>query len=88
MVREYIKKPRVIQAIQLDYEGSNIRDVVEFVVSGSGLMNYSPETGKHRIETLEGDMFIDYGDYVIRGVQGEFYPCKPDIFMESYDPVD
>ena len=54
--------------------------------------------GKHRgnvlvggaidIYTLEGTMRADVGDYVIEGVQGEFYPCKPDIFEATYEPVD
>lgn len=39
------------------------------------------------IETLEGDMKASPGDWIIRGVQGEFYPCKPDIFDATYEPV-
>lgn len=39
------------------------------------------------IHTLEGTMTADLGDWIIRGVQGEFYPCKPDIFEETYEPV-
>jgi hypothetical protein len=40
------------------------------------------------IHTLEGDMKAAYGDYVIRSVQGEFYPCKPEIFAATYEPAD
>lgn len=40
------------------------------------------------IETLEGTMIATEGDWIIRGVQGEFYPCKPDIFLETYEQVD
>ena len=40
------------------------------------------------IETLEGVIHADAGDYIITGVHGEQYPCKPDIFAETYDPVD
>jgi hypothetical protein len=40
------------------------------------------------IPTLEGSMFADEADMVIRGIKGEFYPCKPDIFQATYDPVD
>ena len=40
------------------------------------------------IKTLEGDMTADVGDYIIRGVNGEFYPCKPDIFHKTYDIVE
>lgn len=41
-----------------------------------------------RIETLEGDMIVRPGDWVIKGVKGEFYPCKPDIFDATYEAVD
>ena len=44
-----------------------------------------PATGDLMIRTLEGDMRATYGDYLIRGVQGEFYPCKPDIFDATYE---
>lgn len=40
------------------------------------------------IPTLEGDMKVSRGDWIIRGVQGEFYPCKPDIFTETYEEVE
>ena len=46
-----------------------------------------PATGDLMIRTLEGDMRATYGDHVIQGVQGEFYPCKPDIFAATYNPV-
>ena len=39
------------------------------------------------IDTLEGTMMVNYGDYIIKGVQGEFYPCKPDIFLKTYEEV-
>lgn len=40
------------------------------------------------IETLEGDVAAGYGDWIIKGVKGEFYPCKPDVFAETYSPAD
>ncbi|MFE9855590.1 hypothetical protein [Streptomyces sp. NPDC005780] len=46
-----------------------------------------PADGLIVIRTLEGDMKVSLGDYVIRGVQGEFYPCKPDIFAATYEAV-
>ena len=46
-----------------------------------------PATGDLMIRTLEGDMRATYGDHVIQGVQGELYPCKPDIFAATYIPV-
>ena len=39
------------------------------------------------INTLEGEHIANYGDYIIKGVQGEFYPCKPDIFEQTYEEV-
>lgn len=39
------------------------------------------------IKTLEGDMVASIGDYIIKGVKGEFYPCKPDIFKQTYEPL-
>lgn len=46
-----------------------------------------PATGELVIRTLEGDMRATHGDWIIRGVQGEMYPCKPDIFEATYEPV-
>ena len=46
-----------------------------------------PATGDLMIRTLEGDMHASPGDYVIKGVQGEFYPCKPAIFAKTYEEV-
>lgn len=46
-----------------------------------------PANGNLMIRTLEGDMRVSPGDFVIKGVQGEFYPCKPDIFAETYEPA-
>ena len=51
-------------------------------------MYIDPATGDLMIRTLEGDMRATYGDWVIRGVQGEFYPCKPGIFAQTYEEVD
>ena len=47
-----------------------------------------PATGTLMIRTLEGDMRVSYGDWIIRGVRGEFYPCKPDIFEATYEEVE
>jgi hypothetical protein len=79
---KFRKKPVVIEAIQ--YEGT-VQDVVDFV----GLFNteMNKEMTKLYIKTLEGDMLVSHGDYVIKGVQGEFYPCKPDIFEATYEKV-
>lgn len=94
-MKNYRKKPVVIQAIQLTSE--NIEDV-------EAILGYQPkmrrayknevdflkkknELGLH-IKTLEGDMLASIGDYIIKGVKGEFYPCKPDIFEMTYESAD
>lgn len=52
------------------------------------LAGKSQPSGRHlRIKTLEGEMIANKGDWIIRGVKGELYPCKPDIFAETYDPA-
>jgi hypothetical protein len=54
-----------------------------------GLHSASMEEGFQMwIKTLEGTMIADYGDWIIKGVKGEFYPCKPDIFEQTYEKVD
>ena len=91
---KYRKKPVVIEAIQ--WNGDNLNEIKEFV--GESL-NYSIidtawEVGKGvphvlmKIHTLEGDHECTKGDYIIKGVQGEFYPCKPDIFEQTYEVVE
>ena len=79
---KYRKKPVVIDAIQ--YDGVNLKDISNFMdVKYCTLDRYNHLV----IETLEGDMRASAGDYIIRGVEGEYYPCKPDIFEKTYEPV-
>ena len=79
----YRKKPVVIEAIQYQRE-DNIFAVQEFV--GEAL-KYNPDDNEYYIITLEGNMKASIGDWIIKGVQGEFYPCKPDIFEKTYEEV-
>lgn len=75
---KYRKKPIVIDAIQ--YTGKNVNEIVLF--TGKHNIDY----GDHlRIKTLEGTMTANIGDYIIKGVSGEFYPCKPYIFEQTYE---
>ena len=78
----YRKKPIVIEAIQFT---DNFDEIEEFV-GGS----ISPNHGSAllMIATLEGIMHVSPNDWVIKGVQGEFYPCKPDIFTATYEAVE
>lgn len=93
----YRKKPVVIDALQ--WTGDNLRAVICFTdgppdtrTNHAGMMWEKYEDLVQReglkIYTLEGTMNADVGDYIIKGVKGEFYPCKPDIFSATYAPAD
>lgn len=79
----YRKKPVTIEAVQYQRE-DNILAVQEFV--GESL-KYNPDDNEYYIKTLEGNMKASIGDWIIKGVQGEYYPCKPDIFEKTYEKV-
>jgi hypothetical protein len=89
---KYRKKPVVIEAIK--WTGNNLREIIDFtglhpsaakmpweefeaIVADKGL----------KLFTLEGDHLASVGDWIIKGVKGEFYPCKPDIFEQTYEEV-
>ena len=78
MVKKYRKKPVIIEAIQ--WNGKNLAEIDNFV-GGSLKMEGSSLV----IHTLEGDMEASINDYIIKGVNGEFYPCRPDIFDKTYE---
>ena len=83
---KYRKKPVVIEAVQFTDDTKD--QVLNFV-----RCNCRPEFDENNnpilmIQTPEGDMTTSIGDYVIKGVKGEFYPCKPDIFAKTYDEVE
>lgn len=75
-ILRYRKKPVEISA--LEYDGTNADQIVSWAAA---YVSY----GELYIRTLEGDHLVTVGDFVIRGVKNEFYPCKPDIFAMSYD---
>lgn len=87
----YRKKPVVIEAIQ--WTGDNIREITIFIHNeeigpihiGEQYINADELVG---IWTLEGLMIGNLNDWIIKGVQGEFYPCKPDIFEATYEEVN
>jgi len=80
MVQKYIKKPVVIEAIQ--FTGRNSAEIHEFC--GDKVLE---PIGQEYLEivTLEGNHIANPGDFIIKGVKGEFYPCKPDIFNLTYE---
>lgn len=85
----YRKKPVEIEAIQYTGVGVGWFRVQQWLNSLDGGDLIAQHFDGHlTIPTLEGKMRADVGDWIIRGVQGEFYPCKPDIFEATYEPVD
>ena len=85
MIIKATKKPVTIECVKWD--GENIEEIKAFVGS-SYIGGENDDDKKLVISTLEGDMLASIGDYIIKGVKGEFYPCKPDIFENTYDIVD
>ena len=90
---KYRKKPVVIEAVQ--WTGLNLEEIKYFVGESLqyDIIDTAWEVGKGAphvnmiIKTLEGNHTCTKGDYIIKGVHGEFYPCKPDIFEETYEVV-
>lgn len=87
---KYRKKPVVIEA--MIWDGNNYTDFLKFTgfKPNHVLMGYHDvrhPDWKLTIPTLEGNMTADVGDYIIKGVKGEFYPCKPDVFKLTYEEV-
>lgn len=92
---KYIKKPVAVEAVQLNKH--NLFNVISFLegkkpdirsnIACDNWEGYKKEVlsdGYLMIHTLEGDMKASFNDYIIRGVNGEFYPCKPGIFKKTY----
>jgi len=89
---KFRKKPVVIEAIQ--WTGKNLREIISFTGLHDSARKWSWEEYEKvvnndglKIFTLEGKMNADINDWIIKGVNGEFYPCKPDIFEKTYEPV-
>lgn len=85
MVKKYVKKPVVVEAVKLDIP-NNDKEVLAFIgafdENGSAVVDFEKKT--MAIPTLEGVMTAQNGDYIIKGVKGEVYPCKADIFESTY----
>ncbi len=92
---KYRKKPVVVDAIQWDGTHASTREVLNFIgleVKQDDMsqrkfdeyVNICVDNGMF-IKTLEGTMVASVGDYIVKGVAGEFYPCKPDIFVKTYE---
>ena len=85
---KFRKKPVVIEAVQLPKDGEYpTQNCIDFL-HGMTRDWEQDRDGGIVIHTLEGDMKASPEDWIIKGIQGEFYPCKPDIFAQTYEPVD
>lgn len=93
---KYKKKPVVVEAIRFEYSSAGIAAVAEFCGKAAGDFGkerHPAAVGWMQIRTLEDGVdgspqvkhIAQEGDYIIKGVQGEFYPCKPDIFLATYE---
>lgn len=85
---KFRKKPVVIDAWQ--WTGNTLGDAIKFCEQFGVLFNMGSIKGKAGliIETLEGNHLAEKGDWIIKGVNGEFYPCKPDIFEKTYEVAE
>ena len=86
MIKKFRKKPVTIEAIQLTAESFD--ECLSFVGEENTTDGTSVDECYIGLQTLEGEYGARKNDYIIKGVQGEFYPCKPDIFSETYEEVE
>jgi hypothetical protein len=85
---KFRKKPIVIEAVQFIFEPERCKELADFLPDGIAPAPYhnKPDSPYYiDIPTLEGVMTADEGDWIIKGVKGEFYPCKPDVFEQTYE---
>ena len=82
---KFRKKPVVIEAIQYDGTDESYEEVCRFC---KGVLLNPVGHRKFYIETLEGGHEASPGDWIIKGIKGEFYPCKPDIFKQTYEAIE
>jgi len=95
-MKRFRKKPVVIEAMQITGSHARNEDIIKWVNAhtpnfdplDSGTWKIAAYYGEVTIRTLEGEMKATKGDWIIRGVKGEFYPCKPDIFEATYEPFE
>lgn len=80
---KYKTKPCEIEAIQ--YTGENGTEILHFMFPD---LEDDATAFDETIKTLEGEMHTSVGDFIIKGLNGEFYPCKPDIFNKKYEQID
>jgi hypothetical protein len=85
MVKKYRKKPVEIEAMRFRDEQKTITEILKW---GNDFIHLDLKYGASlKIETLEGEMVAKPGDYIVKGIKGEFYPCKPEVFEKTYEEV-
>jgi hypothetical protein len=82
---KFRKKPVVVEAVLWN---NHWPDIEPLLVGRTMNVAQHCASGTLAIETLEGTMTAQCGDWIIKGVNGELYPCKPEIFAKTYEPVD
>ena len=84
---KFRKKPVVIEAEK--YTNTNDREIMDWArLNGVRIFHSDSDPRNLFVETLEGNMIAQPGDWIIRGIKGEFYPCKPEIFEATYEKVE
>lgn len=86
MIKRYVKRPTVISAVK--WTGHNVNEIAEFVKGTSFTLYNNFDITKLFIETPKGGIYVEVGDYIIQGVRGEYYSCKPNIFTETYEEIE
>ena len=87
--KRYRKKPVVIEALQFLDTAERVVELSRFIDNQDVVVSYKcPEDPRLILQTLEGRLEASVGDYIIRGIKGEYYSCKPDIFSATYEAVD
>jgi len=86
VIEKYQKIPLIIEACQ--WTGKNTVEIIRFCTSGYISYPLNQLTPVLKIQTLEGLFEATVGDYIIKGIEGEFYPCKENIFLKSYNKTD
>jgi len=89
-MKKFRKKPVEVEAVLFDWTCTMLN---ELLADGMEFASYDRHQARNEvyslsIKTLEGSHKVSKGDYIIKGVAGEFYPCKPDIFAKTYDVIE
>ncbi|MEC3770735.1 hypothetical protein [Bacillus velezensis] len=84
---KYRKKPVEIEAVKFEDTAHSITDISNLAGGRTIVYSYQSEYPTLTIQTLEGEVIAQVGEYIIRGIEGELYPCNPDIFEKTYEKV-